>query len=429
MSKEVYGTIYPASRENMAVSGKCRSLANMLERRRSMNTLLWIILVGILVTVFSGQTRTVEAMTAADVARGNTTFAWDLYARLRAEEGNLFFSPYSISLALAMTYAGARGETAAQMANTLHFPGTQDDFHPALAGLNEHVRQTAETGGIALQIANSLWPNMSLRLLESFLNVTRRHYQANLFPVDFAGETEHSRQKINAWVADNTMQKIPELLLAGDITAETVLALVNAIYFKGTWDMPFKPENTADAPFITPDGPADVPMMSQRGDFEYAEDERLQVLSLPYTGRAFSMIVFLPRIQDDLTWLETALDAEFVMSWIGKLHPEKVNITLPKFTLRQRFSLLRTLETMGMRDLADFSGMAQPSPGLSKIIHEAYVDVNEEGTEAAAATAVVMGRSLQRFVDFIVDHPFVFCLVDGSSDSILFIGRVMNPGT
>ena len=386
-----------------------------------------IMVCGILAMIFCLPAEPGEALTKQDIVQGNSSFAWDLYARLRVEDGNLFFSPYSISLALAMTYAGADGETAAQMASTLHFSGSRKEFHPAVASLSEHVKHTAEAEGLELQIANSLWPNTSLQLVESFIETTRQHYKANLFSVDFVKEARQSRQKINTWVSDNTMRKIPELLRPDDITVQTVLALVNAIYFKGDWETPFKAEATTDASFAASDGTVTVAMMHQQGDFDYAEGDGLRVLGLPYAGRSFYMVVFLPDEPNALGRLETSLDKDFVLEWIDKLQPRKVKVAFPQFTLRERFSLLETLEKMGMRNVSDFSDMAQPSPFLSKVVHEAYIDVNEQGTEAAAATAAVMSRSLPRYIEFTADHPFVFCIFDASSESVLFIGRVVNP--
>jgi len=170
-----------------------------------------------------------------------------------------------------------------------------------------------------------------------------------------------------------------------------------------------------------------VSMMQQRGEFTYAEGRGVQVLALPYAGESLYMVVFLPQEPAEFSRLESSLNSEFVAQWFQELQPEKVAVTFPKFSIRSHFSLLETLKAMGMQNVSDFSGMALPSPFISKVIHEAYVDVNEKGTEAAAATAVTMGRSLPRYFNFTADHPFVFCIVEASSESILFVGRVMNP--
>lgn len=381
-------------------------------------------ILGMLICVSPGEGRAIDMQS---IVRGNSAFAWELYAHLRKEEGNLFFSPYSISMALAMTYAGARGQTAEQMADTLHFPGQQAEFHPAVAELAAYIEQQGQTDDIQLHIANSLWPALGVEFLDSFLHIMDTYYHARPFPVNFFGEPEPSRQTINEWVSEHTMQKIPELLKGGDVTSDTILVLVNAIYFKGNWLTPFKEGQTHDAPFATSGGEVMVPMMQQRGDFEYAEDQELQVLALPYAGQSLYMVVFLPRQTTDLDKLESSLDSEFVAEWFQERHSQKVAVTFPKFSIRSRFYLLSTLKAIGMQNVSDFSDMAQPSPFISDVIHEAYVDVNEQGTEAAAATAVVMSRSLPQYVDFNANHPFVFCIVDASSESVLFVGRVMDP--
>jgi serpin B len=264
-------------------------------------------------------------------------------------------------------------------------------------------------------------------MLASFQKITHQYYQTDSFSVNFGGETEQSRKKINAWVSENTMQKIPELLQPGDIKPLTVMVLVNAIYFKGNWAAPFEEENTVKEPFKTLDGTLDGAMMHHTGDFEYAEGQGLQVLGLPYAGESLYMLIFLPETPEDLAPLEESLEAEFVYEWFRELHSAKVQVALPKFTIRDRFYLLKTLQKMGLNDLSNFSGMAQPSPMLSEVIHEAYIDVNEQGTEAAASTAVMMTRAMVRPREFTADHPFVFCIVEPSTASILFLGRVMDP--
>ena len=361
------------------------------------------------------------------VVKGNTEFAWNVYTQLSAREGNLFFSPYSISMALAMTYAGARGETATQLAHILHLPESPEELHPAMAELEEHIQAIGQGHEVELNVANSLWTDPTLVLGEEFANTVDQFYHANVFPVSFSTETEMSRQEINTWVAEHTKQKIEELLQPGDISPVTLLALVNAIYFKGNWQIPFKEEDTADAPFFTPEDQVSVPMMHQQGSFHYAEGSGVQVLALPYADEHLMMVILLPDEQDGLAGLEQALDAEFLMQSLDRLHPQKVAVSLPKFRVRARFYLLETLQEMGWHNLSDFSGIATPSPFLSKVIHEAYVDVNEQGTEAAAATGAVMGRSIPRYVEFNADHPFVFLILDQSSSSLLFVGRVINP--
>jgi serpin B len=324
-------------------------------------------------------------------------------------------------------YAGAQGETASQLADILHFPGPQADLHPAIAELGEHIQAIGQKEEVELSIANSLWTDQALELRGEFANTTYQYYQANVFPVDFSKKTEKSRQRINTWVAEHTKHKIEELLQPGDLSPVTVLALINAIYFKGNWQVPFEEERTTEAPFFTPEDQVHVPTMHHQGTFDYAEDTGVQILALPYADERLSMVILLPNEPDGLAELEWELDAEFIMQLLDRLQPQKVEISLPKFGIRARLPLLEILRDMGWNDLSDFSGIAAASPFLSEAIHEAYVDINEQGTEAAAATAVMMGRSISRFIEFNADHPFIFLIVDHSSSSILFIGRLVNP--
>ncbi len=362
------------------------------------------------------------------LARGNRMFAWNLYQQLRMKEGNIFCSPYSVSTALAATYAGARGSTDTQMADVLHFTLKQETLHAAFKALAAHFEKMGQQGAVTLNIANSLWIEKTFTLLQPFLELTQTYYAAKPFQVDFAKATDESRQKINAWVNEKTLKKIPELLQQGDIDLNTTLVLTNAIYFKGNWLNQFQTENTTDAPFwISLEKNISVPTMHQTGQFEYAENDMLQIAALPYVGEHLYIIVLLPNAQDGLADLEVQLTEENVQKWLDMLHPEKIAVSLPKFTMRSRFDLLRTLNMMGMQDLSNFSGISPEGISMTKVIHEAFVDVNEKGTEAAAATAVVMGRSLPRYIEFTADHPFIFFIFDTSSGSVLFLGRVMNP--
>ena len=358
--------------------------------------------------------QTAQANDMATAVKGNTAFAWNLYAQLKAEEGNLFYSPYSISTALAMTYAGARGKTAEQMADVLHFSLGQETLHPAFLSLTEHFEEITSSGKVSLNLANSMWVDYTVKLLERFREITHINYGANLFQVDFVKAWEACRQQINEWVAEKTHKKIKELLQQGDVDSETTLVLTNAIYFNGSWLHPFDEEKTNEAPFWTsPESSVTVPMMNQLGSFEYAEEENLQIVALPYEGEQLYMVILLPWEKDGLPKLEAQLNTETMMQWLTRVNPRKISVSLPKFTMRSRFYLLETLQQMGMADLSDFSGISNPSLPLTKVIHEAFVDVNEKGTEAAAATAVTFGRSMP--MSFEANHPFVFFIFDVSS--------------
>lgn len=369
------------------------------------------------------------------VVQGNTAFALTLYQRLRSEEGNLFFSPYSISTALAMTYAGARGNTAVQMAQTLHFALEEQRLHPAFASLAAKLKAVREKRGVQFNVANALWPQKGYAFLEAYLALTMAYYGVSIAALDYR-ETEAAREAINTWVEDKTEDKIKELIAPRVLSPLTRLVLVNAIYFKGNWTSQFDQALTKVAPFwVTPDEKIEVSMMTQEQEFRYAEIDGLQVLELPYAGDDLSMIVLLSRAVDGLGELEEALSVENLKKWTSHLRPREVQIFLPRFKVSARFRLRDTLISMGMADAfemgrANFSGMDGREKGffISDAIHGAFVEVNEEGTEAAAATAVAISFGLSEpSVAFRADHPFIFLIRDNGTGSILFLGRVVNP--
>ncbi len=374
----------------------------------------------------------------AAVVKGNTAFALELYARLRERDGNLFLSPYSVSTALAMTYAGARGDTAAQMADVLHFDLKGEALHRAFGQLVERLNEQGEKGGYQLSVANALWGQKGYGFLKEFLDLTEAHYGAGLHEVDFEKGLEAARQTINAWVEEETQDKIKELIPKGALDVLTRLVLTNAIYFKGDWASPFEEEETKDEPFTLLDGQKlDVPMMHQTEKFGYAEDEGLQVLELPYVGKELSMVVLLPKSADGLADLEKSLTAENLEKWLAGLRRRNVVVALPRFKVTCGFALGKALKSMGMTDAfspaaADFSGMngGKEPLWIGAVIHKAFVEVNEEGTEAAAATAVMMVGGMARPEPtpvFRADHPFLFLIRDTRTGSILFLGRVANP--
>jgi serpin B len=368
------------------------------------------------------------------IVNGNTIFAFDLYNKLKKIEGNLFFSPHSISTALAMTYAGARGNTEKQMAQTLHFTLEQAQLHPAFASMEAKLNSVQQKGSVQLRVANSLWPQKGYAFLEAFLTLTKKYYGVLITPVDYR-DTKAARSKINTWVEEKTENKIKELIKPGVLDASAVLVLVNAIYFKGDWASQFQKSLTKNACFwTTPDRSITVPMMTQQDKFKYAANDTLQILELPYDGDDLSMIVLLPKQIDGLTELQNALTVDNLERWNGQLRTTEVQVFLPKFKTSSQFGLGKTLISMGMSDAfsgeADFSGMTgNRELSIGAVIHKAFVDVNEEGTEAAAATAVVMFKAIVEPPPiFRVDHPFIFLIRDNHTGSVLFIGRVVNPG-
>jgi len=374
---------------------------------------------------------------AQAVVRENNKFALDLYGELKGAEGNLFFSPYSISTALAMTYAGARGNTETQMAQALHFTLNQERLHPAFSSLQAELDAAQESGQVLLRVANALWPQAGYPFLERFLALTKQYYGVSVTPVDYAGDTEGARRRINAWVEEKTEQKIKDLLGPGILNDLTRLVLANAIYFKGNWASQFDETLTEDAAFwATPSEAVEAPMMTQEREFRYAQHDDIQILELPYVGDDLSMIVLLPAQDGGLAKLEDALTPETMGRWTGQLREQGVIVFLPRFKMESLFRLDASLMSMGMKDAfdetrADFSGMdgRQQWLYIGAVIHKAFVDVNEEGTEAAAATAVVMmAKSMPAPpATFRADHPFIFLIRENHTGSILFLGRVVNP--
>lgn len=369
------------------------------------------------------------------VVQGNSEFACDLYQKLAAANGNLFFSPYSISNALAMTYGGARGNTAKEMAATMHFGGASEQFHPAFGNLVRQLQGGGKQRKYQLQVANRLWGQKDFGFVPEFLTSSRQHYGAGLEEVDFAGATEQAHQAINAWVEKQTQDKIKELLKQGVLDNLTKLVLTNAIYFKAAWIDPFDAKNTKPGDFLAAGvKKTQVPMMRQSQRTNFMDGGAFSALELPYEQRDLSMIVFLPKKADGLAALEKMLNADNLRQWHAKLRDHQVDIKLPKFKTTAEFRLDQVLKDLGMRDAfddrkADFTGLSSMK-GLciTAVVHKAFIDVNEAGTEAAAATAVAIGlRSLPPPATFHADHPFVYVIRDNKTGSVLFMGRVVNP--
>jgi serpin B len=378
---------------------------------------------------------------AKAVAQSNNQFATDLYARLSAKDaGNLFLSPYSISTALAMTYAGAEGRTEKQMAEVLRFTLPEKQLHAAFASLRESSQPgDSKTAGFQLRVANRLWGQQGYHFMPAFQQTVRTNYGAELAPVDFARRSEEARQTINAWVEKETEEKIKDLIQPGLLDSTTRLVLTNAIYFKGTWTDEFKTQATKDAPFhLTGQEQVSVPMMQQTHRFKYGTIEDVQILELPYgKNRDLSMVILLPKEVGGLAKAEKTLTSDKLPETLAGLRPREVQVFLPRFKMTAQFQLKSVLESMGMTlafsaGQADFSGIStEEQLFISAVIHKAFVDVNEEGTEAAAATAVGIRVTSAPVRDepvvFKADHPFVFLIRDNRSGSMLFLGRLTNP--
>ncbi len=367
------------------------------------------------------------------LAAGNRAFALDLYRALREQDGNLFYSPYSISTALAMAYAGAAGETQRQMAEALHFTLSPDELHAAFNTLDLNLTSPEDEAAFRLNVANALWAQAGYTLLPSYLDTLAVHYGAGVRLADFTQDArrEEARQTINAWVSEQTEQKIEELLQQGDLTADARLVLLNAIYFKADWNVPFHGGMQGD--FTRLDGSQiSAPMMSRRTSTPYLAGDGFEAFALEYKGDRVRMLVLVP---DAGTFeaFEAALDAARVEKIMAGLESADAQVTMPKFEFKARFALQNALAGLGMRDAfqagtADFSGMdGARDLFIQSVIHEAYVAVDEEGTEAAAATGVVVGIVSMPLHTITVNRPFIFLIHDTETDTLLFVGRVLDP--
>ncbi|MDP2852971.1 MAG: serpin family protein [Smithellaceae bacterium] len=364
-----------------------------------------------------------------NLVQGNTAFAVQLYQELGAREGNLFFSPYSVSSALGMTYAGARGNTEKEMKDVLHFPLDQAQLHPAFRKLNRELAATAQKSGQKLNIANALVLTGG-DVSGGFKTLLKDNYDAEVF----GGGLD----VINGWVKRKTEGKIEKILEELDVNS--VCVLLNAIYFKGTWASPFQKSRTQDGPFNVSAGKKIiVPFMRQKSEFKIMTKDDFQAILIPYEGQNLSMVILLPQAVDGLAKLEKQLSIQNLNEWLAKLdesQAQEINLYLPKFKLETGYDLVPPCMKMGMKDAfalanADFSGMGWRKGFLyiSQIKHKAVVEVNEEGTEAAAATAVEMAtKSVPFNPEFRADHPFFFIIRDSRSGAVLFMGRMVNPG-
>ena len=370
---------------------------------------------------------------------GNSDFAFELYQALREQAGNLFYSPHSISVALAMTYAGARGQTAEQMAATLQFLLEQERLHPAFNWLDAELASRGEGAqgkdgeGFRLNIVNAIWGQKDYEFLTEFLDVLAENYGAGLIILDFANETEKSRLAINDWVSDQTEERIKDLIPEGILSPATALVLTNAIYFNAAWKYPFNENMTADGPFYLIDGAqVTVPMMEQTEAFGYADGEGYQAIELLYDGDELSMIILLPE-DDQFEVFEEGLQPDKVSDIMSDLQLTGVTLTMPQFEFESEFNLNDTLKDMGMPAAfsggADFSGMTGSRDlYIRAVLHKAFVSVDESGTEAAAATAVVMEEEApEPLVELAIDRPFIFLIRDIETGAVLFVGRVLNP--
>jgi serpin B len=382
----------------------------------------------------------VSAADLETLVEGNSAFAFDLYQELKGEEGNIFYSPYSISIALAMTYAGARTETETQMAEALHFILGQEELHPAFNALALELASRGEGAqgkddeGFRLNIVNAIWGQKDYEFLADFLDVLAVNYGAGLRVLDFIGAPEESRVTINDWVAEETEDRIEDLIPQGLINSLTRLVLTNAIYFNAKWLHTFEEAMTQDGTFYRLDGSqVTVPMMGQGERFKYAEGDGYQAVELRYDGDELSMVILLPE-SGRFESFEDSLTSEAVEGIIENLEYRQVDLAMPRFEFDSSFSLMEALSALGMPIAfsggADFSGMTgNRELYIADVVHKAFVSVDEKGTEAAAATAVVMEASAppSEVVELTIDRPFIFLIRDIETGAILFVGRTLDP--
>lgn len=384
-----------------------------------------------------------------EVVNANNQFAFDLYSKLdEFEEGNIFYSPYSISAALAITYEGAKGQTAEEIKNVFHFPETPV-LRPNFAAIYNNMNN--DNKEYQLNTGNALWVQQDYVLLGNYLENVEKYYGGKAANLDFVHETEKSRQTINSFIEEQTNDKIKDLIPAGALDSMTRLVITNAVYFKGTWEWQFKKLDTQNRNFyITSDNSVQTPMMymkPSKARLNYADLEKLQILELPYKGDKISMLILLPKqgedydyetgekIISDYTLNDIGLSNEKLIEYKSQMRETGLDaIYLPKFEFDTKYSMKETLSALGMStaflgDNADFSGITgNKDLYIDSVIHQAYVKVDEEGTEAAAATAVTMGITSARPRNtFVADHPFIFIIQEKNTGNILFLGRVTDP--
>ena len=371
------------------------------------------------------------------VAQATNQFAADVYSELKTREGNLFFSPYGAYTALAITYAGARGRTADQMADVLHVPSDDPDWHSRVGALMRQIQTAGNAEGCILTVANALWLQEHYGFQQGFVELIRQCYAGELRPADFKSDPSEACQRINAWVAEQTRGRIKEIVSPRPEVLDelTRLILVNAVYFKGLWRSSFHPQQTSDAPFwVGPDTSVQVAMMRQQFSFPCGECESCHILSMPYTSRQLAMTILLPRQRDGLRNLEDAITAEQLSEWLGTLEQREVRVFIPRFNITRQIPFEGILRSLGIRDaftlyVADFTGIATEEPlYLSAASQKTFVGVTEEGTEALAVSHVVTrAGSHKKWEVFRADHPFLFLIQHVPTGTVLFMGRVTNP--
>ncbi|VVB51331.1 Serpin (serine protease inhibitor) [uncultured archaeon] len=387
--------------------------------------------------ITSNPTTTVPSTQAASLVEANNRFAINLYKEiLKNDGGNIFFSPWSIETALSMTYEGARGKTASEMQKVLGIPSDDAARRNSFKQIQDQIN--AGSKDYRLSTANAIWPQNNYPFLPEYTSIIQNSYGGESRPMDYVSNAEGSRQIINSWVENKTNDKIKDLIPQGALTPMTRLVLTNAIYFKGKWVLQFNETNTKQEDFkVNATAKVKAPLMKKTGEkakFKYAEISGTQILELPYEGKEISMLILLPK-EGDMPAFEKEISAEKISEWRNSIYERRVDVYLPKFKVETKYFLPQQLSSMGMPTAftsnADFSGMdGTRNLSITDVIHQAYVEVNEEGTEAAAATAVIVGLTSAMPAPtpiFRADRPFIYIIQQTDTGNILFIGKINNP--
>ncbi|XP_022098741.1 leukocyte elastase inhibitor-like isoform X2 [Acanthaster planci] len=400
---------------------------------------LGIFLTAIAVTSINISGTSSDTDTQLNLAEANNRFAFHLYQTLTeaTASDNIVFSPMSISIAFGMTFLGARGNTANQMKEVLKFNLMEESrLHSSLSKLNSAIFDVHATRYI-LRKANRLFGQKDLDLRHQFLHDVQKHYGSSMASLDFVEDSEGSRQFINSWVSQETEEKIVDVLPPGHVNEMTRLVLVNAIYFKADWISKFDASKTFDQDFYFSESEViEVAMMHRKSKFNFAEDTslRCKIIELPYVGKKLSMVLILPEEINGLDTLLKHFSNEKLLHFLNNLSNVTVDLAIPKFSLEETVFMNDVLHTMGMQDLfrqdkADLSGITGTKDlFVSTVVHRAFLEVNEEGSEAAAATAVtISARSISHTPEFIADHPFLFFIIDSKTKAIIFMGNYRKP--
>lgn len=373
------------------------------------------------------------AQDSFNIIESNNQFSFDIYQKLKSPNENLIFSPASITSAIAMTYVGAKSNTFDEISNTFYFNNDIDEFSKDYINLTDFSQK--KKSDINFHNANSLWIQEDLKLNQEFLNINKQYFSSSVQFADFITEPEKSRLDINQWVEKNTNNKITDLLQPSSIDNTTRLVLVNALYFKGAWKDKFnKEKNTEDNFQIDKKDYVKTVYMNRYINSWYYSDKYSQIIDIPYSNESISLMIILPKSYKKLKKVEKKLNNEYYSNYIQNRKKRRINLSLPKFNIESEFDLNKTLSELGIKDAfteaADFSGITSAEKlYISKVVHKANIAVDEEGTEAAAATAVMMRKTsvLLEDVDFIANKPFIYILRNNENNCIYFMGKIVNP--